>query len=325
MNSYSCVLITGCAGFIGFNFTQYIIKKYPNVHFIGLDKISYCSNLKATVKLDIDNSNFDFIKCNLLNMKNLKTVFKDNKIDVVIHFAAYTHVDLSFGNSIKFTKNNVLATHYLLEVSKSASIKRFLHISTDEVYGSKDTISTENSILDPTNPYSATKAGAEQLVKSYYHSYKLPIIITRGNNVYGPYQYPDKLIPLFILNLHQKEKCNIQGSGQQLRSFLYITDAIKAFETVLLKGKVSEIYNIGSDNEISVLGMQALLCKKFKCVPQAYLQFVKDRPFNDHRYNLDCTKLKNLGWKQEIDLDTGLDESIKWYTHDYNRKNHSKM
>lgn len=321
---YSTILITGCAGFIGFNFTQYMIKKYPKTHFIGIDKLSYCSNLKAIVKLDLDYLNFNFIKCNLLHINALKLIFKDHQIDAVIHFAAYTHVDLSFGNSIKFTKNNVLGTHKLLEVARNSKVKRFIHVSTDEVYGSKNTVSTEDSVLDPTNPYAATKAGAEHLVKSYYHSYKLPIIITRGNNVYGPYQYPDKLIPIFILNLKQKKKCKIQGSGKQLRSFLHVIDAVKAFECILLKGEISEIYNIGSKDEISVLEIHERLCKKFDLNKDQYIEYVKDRPFNDHRYTMSSTKLRELGWEQQIRLEEGLKKCIEWYTVDYDQKSHTK-
>lgn len=322
---YKCILITGCAGFIGFNFTEYMIKKYPSTHFIGLDKLSYCSNLQAIVKLDQNHSNFDFVKCNLLHIKALKQLFKDYPIESIIHFAAYTHVDLSFGNSIKFTKNNILATHCLLETARLFKIKRFLHISTDEVYGSKDSISTENSLLDPTNPYAATKAGAEYIVRSYYHSYKLPVIITRGNNIYGPYQYPDKLIPLFILNLNQKQKCNIQGSGKQLRSFLYVMDAVKAFEIIMIKGKNAEIYNIGSQDEVSVLDVQKIVSDKFGLDSTQYLNYIDDRPFNDHRYAMDSTKLQQLGWKQSTSLDVGLDKCIKWYTQNYNQKKHQKM
>jgi len=323
--NYSTILITGCAGFIGFNFTQYMIQKYPKVHFIGVDKLSYCSNLQEVVKLDLNHSNFDFVKCNLLHIKSLKSIFKRYSIEVVIHFAAYTHVDLSFGNSIKFTKHNVLATHCLLETARLAEIKRFIHVSTDEVYGSKDSISTENSSLDPTNPYAATKAGAEYIVRSYYHSYKMPVIITRGNNVYGPYQYPDKLMPLFCLNLSQKKKCNIQGSGKQLRSFLYVSDAVKAFEIILLKGKISEIYNIGSKDEVSVLEVHRRLCQKFKLNANEYLNFIEDRPFNDHRYTMNSNKLKGLGWKQEIELDEGLNKCIDWYCQKYDQIKHLKL
>jgi len=301
------ILITGAAGFIGYNFTEYITKKYPKTKFIGLDKISYCSTKSI---FNLKRSNFTFVQCNLLNLDHLEEVFEKG-IDIVIHFAAYTHVDLSFGNSLKFTKNNILGTHNLVECARKYPVKRFIHVSTDEVYGSKDTISTETSLLEPTNPYSATKAGAEHIVSSYYHSFKVPVIITRGNNVYGPHQYPDKLIPLFILNLHNEKECNIHGSGDQLRSFLHVNDCIKAFETILLKGKISEIYNISSKDEFSVNEIYDMLCNKLKI--KGTSKNVKDRHFNDHRYQIDSSKLESLGWKQEIFMDEGLTDTIKWY------------
>src|SRR3972149_62534 len=199
------VLVTGVAGFIGSNFIVFMVKKYPNIQFIGIDKISYCSNLD-NIKDIKDYKNFKFYKYDLTDENKMNKIFEDHKINNVIHFAAYTHVDHSFGNSIEFTKNNIVATHILLEFSKKNKINKFIYVSTDEVYGSTNIISDEKSTLDPTNPYAATKAASEHLVKSYYYSFKLPIIITRGNNVYGPNQYPDKVIPLFIFRLLNDKK-----------------------------------------------------------------------------------------------------------------------
>ena len=321
------ILLTGIAGFIGSNLLVYLVKKYPTSYFIGLDKISYCSSLD-NFKEKIDYKNFEFVKCDLKNIKSIKEVFKKHKIDIIVHLAAYTHVDLSFGNSIKFTKNNVLAGHNLIECcrifNQQYKLEKFIHISTDEVYGSKNTISTENSILDPTNPYSATKAATEHILKSYHYSFGLPLTITRGNNVYGPKQYPDKVVPLFVMNLLKNKKCKIHGSGEQKRSFLYVDDCVKAFETIILKGKNGEIYNIGSEDEFSINELYKVILKKMK--PGVKVEEVgkwkeqeKDREFNDIRYRISIEKLKKLGWKQETKFLEGLEKTIEWYKKNRNR------
>ena len=312
------ILLTGIAGFIGSNLLVYLVKKYTNSYFIGIDKISYCSDIDNFKEIK-DSKNFEFIKCDLKKINSIKAIFTKHKIDIVVHLAAYTHVDLSFGNSIKFTKNNVLAGHNLIECcrifNEQHKLEKFIHVSTDEVYGSQTTISTENSILDPTNPYAATKAATEHILKSYYYSFKLPLIITRGNNVYGPKQYPDKVIPLFIMNLLTNKKCKIHGSGKQRRSFLYVDDCVKAFETIILKGKNGEIYNIGSDDEFSINELYEIMLKTIN--PQAIVskwkKHEKDRDFNDIRYNINISKLKKLGWKQEIKFNEGLKKTLEWY------------
>ncbi len=310
-----CVLMTGIAGFIGSNCMVYFVQKYTNTAFIGIDKISYCSDIQNLDPI-LNKSNFKFIKCDLTDLKSLGKVFKNHKIDVIIHLAAYTHVDLSFGNSIEFTKNNILGTHNLAEYARINPVERFIHISTDEVYGSKNEISTENTMLDPTNPYAATKAAAEHILKSYHHSFGLPLIITRGNNVYGPNQYPDKLIPLFILKLIRGEKCTIHGTGNNKRSFLYVDDCVKAFEAILLKGKINNIYNISSYDELSVMEVTEKLVNILRPGEKTEdnIILVKDRPFNDHRYNINSKKLSDLGWKQTINFELGIKKTIKWYS-----------
>lgn len=310
-----CVLITGVAGFIASNICVSLVKKYPEIFFIGLDKISYCSkedNLNSIKECN----NFKFVKVDLTSVEQVKVVFDTySSIDGIFHLAAYTHVDQSFGNSIEFTTNNILGTHVLLEFAKNSNIKRFIHISTDEVYGSNEELSTENSTLDPTNPYAATKAAAEHIVKSYYYSFKLPIVIMRINNLYGPYQFPEKVIPKFVLRLANDKKCILQGSGFQTRSFLHTEDLINAFLLVVNEGHVGEIYNVNSDNEITILDLTKLIISKVKKTTDydQWLEIGPDRNFNDVRYHICGNKMKNLGWEQKISFEQGLDSTIDWY------------
>jgi len=310
----STVLLTGVAGFICSNVAVYLVNKYPEIMFIGIDKISYCSNEKNIEEIS-QKENFRFVKVDITNFDHINQLFLDNKIDTIMHFAAYTHVDHSFGNSIIFTQNNVVGTHILLEVAKQHKINRFIHVSTDEVYGSKNSISLEDSILDPTNPYAASKAAAEHIVRSYHHSFDLPVIITRGNNVYGSKQYPEKVIPKFCLRLLKGEKCQIQGSGKQLRSFLHVDDVARAFEIILFKGEVGEIYNIGSNEEYSIIEIATKLTNilKLNNTNEKWIEFIKDRDFNDQRYYICNSKLQNLGWQPLISFDKGLEMTVDWY------------
>lgn len=310
------ILITGIAGFIGSHVTVYLVRKYPHYTFVGLDKLSYCSNTKNFKEIE-DNPNFCFIAGDINDIQKLKFIFATYNINYVLHFAAYTHVDHSFANSILFTQNNVLGTHTLLEVSKQCHVKKFIHVSTDEVYGDRysSTASGEETIIAPTNPYSATKAAAEHLVRSYFISFNLPIIITRGNNVYGPKQFPEKVIPKFINHLVNMEKCPIQGSGKQKRSFLYINDVIQAFDIIFHKGKIGMTYNIASIDEYDV---EEIHDKLLNLVypgesADAWKLYIKDRDFNDRRYYISSSKLEALGWKQEINFDIGLKETVDWY------------
>lgn len=312
---FKFILITGVAGFIASAICISMVKTYPEVLFIGVDKLSYCSNEKNLEPI-INDKNFKFIKCDLTLIDEVKNVFETYpNIDGIFHLAAYTHVDQSFGNSIEFTINNILGTHVLLEFAKNANVKRFIHISTDEVYGSNDEISTERSILDPTNPYAATKAAAEHIVKSYYYSFKLPTIIMRINNLYGPYQYPEKVIPKFILRLLSNKKCILQGSGLQTRSFLYIDDLIEAFLLVVKYGKIGEVYNVNSEDEINIQDLTKLIISKVKHSKNydRWLEIGQDRNFNDVRYNICGNKMKNLGWTQKVSFEDGLNSTISWY------------
>ena len=252
-------------------------------------------------------------------MDLLNLVFETHQCDTVLHFAAQSHVDNSFGNSFSFTKNNIDGTHALLEASRIAgTVKRFLHVSTDEVYGESsfelDESNTEQaSLLAPTNPYSASKAGAEMLVMAYGRSYGLPFVITRGNNVYGPNQYPEKAIPKFIILASRGEKIALHGDGMATRSYMHVADAASAFDTILHKGHDSHVYNIGAHEERSVLSIARDICALTNRDANQTITYVKDRAFNDRRYFIDCSKLLALGWHQSKEWSTGLHETVQWY------------
>ena len=315
------LLITGGCGFIGSNFINYYFPKNKLNKMVNIDAMYYCANetnVEASIRYHRD---YVFVKGNLCDFEFVKDVVEKYKITHVIHFAAQSHVQNSFKDSIKFTHDNILGTHTLLEVCRRhGKIVKFIHVSTDEVYGESmkqvdEKQKTEHSILCPTNPYAATKAGAELIAQSYNHSYKMPIIITRGNNVYGKNQYPEKLIPLFIKQLKEGKKVTIQGNGSAVRAFLHAYDTAKAFECILEKGAVGEIYNIGCDAnnmEFSVMEIAKLLIKLIKNTEDydEWIEYVEDRPFNDQRYYISNKKLKDLGWTIEITLMNGLTELI---------------
>jgi UDP-glucose 4,6-dehydratase len=312
MFSPTNLLVTGGCGFIGSNFINYYKEKNPHVKIINFDKLDYCS--------DKNGINHDKLVIGNLKNKDLVVhILNEHDIDTVIHFAAQTHVDNSFGNSLEFTIDNILGTHTLLECCRVYNkIKRFIHISTDEVYGEVDIDHkgcTEKSLLNPTNPYAATKAGAEFIARSYFYSFNMPIIITRGNNVYGPRQYPEKLIPKFINQLINNEKCTIHGKGETRRNFIYVNDVVKAIEIILQKGIINNIYNIGTNNEYSVSEIADKLIKYLKPNDKVedWIQYVTDRNFNDYRYAIKSNELYDLGWKEETNFDNGFEYTIQWF------------
>jgi UDP-glucose 4,6-dehydratase len=313
------LLITGGCGFIGSNFINYIFDK-NKYNIINLDALYYCADEKNVNQHIRNHKNYTFIKGNLCSEDIVNHILKTYKIEYVIHFAAQSHVQNSFNDSLQYTRDNILGTHILLECCRIyGNIKRFIHVSTDEVYGEsmnsiEENSKTEQSILCPTNPYAATKAGAELIAQSYNHSFNMPIIITRGNNVYGPNQYPEKLIPRFIKLLKENKKVTIQGDGRCVRAFLHCDDTSKAFERILEKGEIGEIYNIGCDEgmEYSVLDIAKILIKKIKNTENydKWIEYIKDRPFNDQRYYISNDKLKRLDWKININLEDGLNNLL---------------
>ncbi|KAL2247430.1 trifunctional UDP-glucose 4,6-dehydratase/UDP-4-keto-6-deoxy-D-glucose 3,5-epimerase/UDP-4-keto-L-rhamnose-reductase RHM1-like [Sesamum indicum] len=316
------ILITGAAGFIASHVANRLIRNYPHYKIVVLDKLDYCSNLKNLIPSK-SSPNFKFVKGDIDSADLVNYLLITENIDTIMHFAAQTHVDNSFGNSFEFTKNNIYGTHVLLEACKvTGQIRRFIHVSTDEVYGETDEDAVvgnhEASQLLPTNPYSATKAGAEMLVMAYARSYGLPVITTRGNNVYGPNQFPEKLIPKFILLAMQGKILPIHGDGTNVRSYLYCEDVAEAFEVILHKGEVGHVYNIGTKRERRVIDVAKDICKLFKMDPESSIQFVENRPFNDQRYFLDDEKLKNLGWSERTIWEEGLKKTIEWYTNNPN-------
>jgi len=308
------ILITGGAGFIASHVVLHFVKKYPEYKVVNLDKLDYCSSLLNLSSIE-NLPNYKFVKGNICSSDFVKYILKSEDIDTILHFAAQTHVDNSFGNSFQFTENNILGTHTLLEASKVHGIKRFVHVSTDEVYGEihEGEGFEHSTILQPTNPYAATKAGAEFLVQAYHNSFKLPIVISRGNNVYGPHQYPEKLIPKFICLLSQNKPCYIHGDGSNQRNFLYVEDVANAFDIITHKGAIGNVYNIGTDFEISNLEVAKKLIKMFDMDESKYIQFVENRPFNDCRYKINSDKLRLLGWKPNVSWEEGLAKTIDWY------------
>ncbi len=314
------LLVTGGCGFIGSNFINYYFSKNNNVVIYNIDAMYYCAN-ENNVEESIRNSDrYKLIKGNLCSFDLLNHILESYQIDTIIHFAAQSHVQDSFTDSFKYTRDNILGTHTLLEAARLyGKINKFIHISTDEVYGESlladdEEKKCEKSILCPTNPYAATKAGAELIASSYKHSFNMPVIITRGNNVYGLNQYPEKLIPRFIKLLKENKKVTIQGDGSNVRAFLHAMDVASALESILEYGKIGEIYNIGSDEdkEYTVLDVAKMLIKLIKRSDNYndWIEYVEDRPFNDKRYYISNEKVKKLGWTIKKDFLEGLLELI---------------
>lgn len=333
-DSSTVICVTGGAGFIGSHFINFLWSKYGKLRIINLDCLYYCANIfniEAQIR-ESGDGRYTFYKTDLADsdaIQTIQSIFKTHSVTHVVHFAAQSHVQNSFGESLQYTRDNVMGTHNLLEAARLyGNLQRFVHVSTDEVYGEsmihddKETCKTESSsVLSPTNPYAATKAAAEMIAQSYYHSFKLPLIITRGNNVYGPNQYPEKLIPRFIKLLQDGKKLTVQGNGCNIRSFIHVSDVCRAFDTVLSRGVVGEIYNIGGDesSEYSVIEIAKLLIKEIAGVnidfmenasDLDWIEYVEDRPFNDKRYYISNEKLKRLGWTPRVHFIDGLRELL---------------
>ena len=310
------MLITGGAGFIGSNFIHYILSKYNDYQVINLDKLTYAANLDNLKDIE-DNKNYRFIHGDIADQEFIFKLFENEKFDIVINFAAESHVDNSILNPQIFTITNILGTQVLLDACRKYNIKRFHQVSTDEVYGElplddKSILFTEKTPLNPSSPYSASKASADMLVKSYYRTYSLPI--SRCSNNYGPYQHLEKLIPLMISKAINNDNLPVYGNGLNVRDWLHVYDHCTAIDLIIHEGKIGEIYNIGGNNEKSNIDVVKIILKELG-KSEKLIKYVNDRPGHDLRYAIDSTKIKTtLNWKPVYSFEKGILDTIKWYT-----------
>lgn len=304
------ILVTGGAGFIGSNFVHYMINKYPDYRILVLDALTYAGNLENLSSLK-GNNKFNFFHGNICDEKIVDELME--QVDSVVNFAAETHVDRSIHEAGVFINTDIRGTFVLLEAARKYKIKRFLHISTDEVYGSilKGSFK-ETDILLPNSPYAASKAGADLLVRSYHVTYNVPVVITRSSNNFGPYQYPEKLIPLFITNAIDDLALPLYGDGKNIRDWLYVTDNCSAIDLVLHEGDTGEIYNIGAGNEEENISITHAILDFLK-KPKSMIQPVQDRPGHDRRYSVDISKINALGWEPENEFMNALERTVNWY------------
>lgn len=313
------ILVTGGAGFIGSNFINYILKSRDDYFIVNFDKLTYAGNLE-NLKDSEKNKNYVFVKGDICNTELVNYIFKKYDIKYVINFAAESHVDRSISGSEIFFRTNVIGTNVLLEASRRFNVEKFLQISTDEVYGSLGPtgLFTEKTPISPNSPYSASKAAADMMVQAFNHTYGLPTLITRCSNNYGPLQFPEKLIPLMIINALQNKKLPVYGDGMNVRDWIYVIDHNKAVELVFEKGESSQVYNIGASNEMKNLDIIKLILKHLN-KSEELIEFVKDRPGHDKRYAIDSTKIQSdLGWKPQFSFESAIQHTIEWYLNNKN-------
>ncbi|NOX36645.1 MAG: dTDP-glucose 4,6-dehydratase [Calditrichaeota bacterium] len=304
------ILVTGGAGFIGSNFVRYMVNKYPNYRIIVLDALTYAGNRENLADLE-GRLNYLFYHGNICDSRVVDNLVSN--VDTIINFAAETHVDRSILEAGSFIQTDVVGTFTLLEAAKKYKIQRYIQISTDEVYGSIEEGSfTEESNLQPNSPYSASKASGDLLVRSYFKTYGLPTIITRSSNNFGPYQYPEKLIPLFITNALDDLPLPLYGDGRNVRDWIYVLDNCEAIDVVLHHGEPGEVYNIGAGNELENIQITEMILDKLK-KPRSLIKPVPDRPGHDRRYSLNCDKIRALGWEPRHPFEEALDATIRWY------------
>ncbi len=306
------VLVTGGCGFIGSNFIRHLLRTDPEVHITNLDCLTYAGNPENLADLE-DDTRYRFVRGDITDAKKVKRLTAE--VETVFHFAAESHVDRSIHDAQPFIRTNVVGTQVLLEAARIHQIKRFLHVSTDEVYGSLGPTGffSEESPLAANNPYAASKAAADLLVRSYCQTYRVPALITRSSNNYGPYQFPEKLIPFFVARILLDETVPLYGNGLQVRDWIHVADHCRAIELVWRRGRIGEVYNIGGGCEKTNLEVTRLLLRALR-KPESLIRFVADRPGHDRRYALDCRKIETeLGWRPQIPFEQGLLDTLRWY------------
>jgi len=311
------IIVTGGAGFIGSNFIFHMLKKYPDYRIICLDCLTYAGNL-STLAPVMDNPNFRFVKESITDREAVYKLFEEEHPDMVVNFAAESHVDRSIENPEVFLTTNILGTQVLMDACRKYGIKRYHQVSTDEVYGDlpldrPDLFFTEETPIHTSSPYSSSKAGADLLVLAYHRTYGLPVTICRCSNNYGPYHFPEKLIPLMIANALNDKPLPVYGTGENVRDWLYVEDHCKAIDLIIHNGRVGEVYNVGGHNEKTNLEIVKIICKELN-KPESLITFVGDRKGHDMRYAIDPTKIHNeLGWLPETKFEDGIKKTIKWY------------
>lgn len=311
------IIVTGGAGFIGSNFIFYQLKNHPDDRIVCLDKLTYAGNLE-TLKSVMDNENFRFVKADIADKQAVEALFEEEKPDIVVNFAAESHVDRSIEDPSIFLKTNILGTQVLMDACRKFEVKRYHQVSTDEVYGDlpldrPDLFFTEETPIHTSSPYSSSKAGADLLVLAYYRTFGLPVTITRCSNNYGPYHFPEKLIPLIISRALADESLPVYGKGENIRDWLYVEDHCAAIDLVIRKGRVGEIYNIGGHNEKTNLEVVKTILKQLG-KPESLITFVTDRPGHDMRYAIDPAKIhRELGWLPQTKFEDGIKKTIDWY------------
>ncbi len=308
------ILVTGGAGFIGSNFINYILSKHNDYNIVNLDKLTYAGNLENLIPSQ-DEKNYEFILGDITNTELVKYLFEKYELQYVINFAAESHVDRSIISSKEFVTTNVLGTNILLDVARKFNVKKFLQISTDEVYGSlgRDGLFTEETPLAPNSPYSSSKASADMLAIANFKTYGLPVIITRCSNNYGPYQFPEKLIPLIIINSLNDKKLPVYGDGKNIRDWIYVLDHCMAIEMVFESGTNGETYNVGASTEIKNIEIVKLILKYLQ-KPESLIEYVKDRLGHDRRYAIDSSKIQSeLGWSPNFSFEDAIIKTIDWY------------
>ena len=313
------IVVTGGAGFIGSNFIYYILDKYKDYKIICIDKLTYAGNL-STLSEAMKNQNFKFIKADICDIEKIDTVFKEEEPNIVVNFAAESHVDRSISNPEVFLETNIMGTSVLLECCKKYNVKRYHQISTDEVYGDlpldrPDLSFTEKSPLRPSSPYSVSKTSADLLVLSYFRTYKLPVTISRCSNNYGPYHFPEKLIPLIIIKALKNQRLPIYGDGKNVRDWIYVKDHCTAIDLILHKGKIGEVYNVGGNSEKSNLEVVKTILNILG-KSEKLIEFVPDRLGHDRRYSINDYKIESeLGFKRDVTFEQGIEKTINWFLH----------